>query len=361
MNPHLFILAGEPSGDLHGAALIEQLLKLRPNLQIHAVAGPRMREYPIHCVEQMENLKVMGFTDVLTSLPKIGRLFFKIRKHILQSSPKAVITTDYPGFNLRLQRSLSRQKYSGKQIHYICPTVWAWGKKRIDLMAEHLDLGLAILPFEPACFQHTSLPMQYVGHPLIKAVLEHKPNIHFREANNLAPTDKILALFPGSRAKEIERNLPLMLRIAERLKALDSTLRTVIAEPNSKPYDLMQNAHLALAKSGTVTLELALHKTPTVIQFAIKPIDVFLATKVFKINLPYYGLPNLIAQEEIFPELFGPNLTEEALLGHATTLWFDAEKRAAMQKSCAKLWDILGTEDASFRAAQAILDIAETD
>jgi lipid-A-disaccharide synthase len=228
-------------------------------------------------------------------------------------------------------------------------------------MAEHLDLGLAILPFEPACFQHTSLPMQYVGHPLTKAIPEHKPNPHFRESHNLSPTDKILALFPGSRAKEIERNLPLMLRTAERLKTLDPTLRPVIAEPNSKPYDLMQNAHLALAKSGTVTLELALHKTPTVIQFAIKPIDVLLATKVFKINLPYYGLPNLIAQEEIFPELFGPNLTEEALLAHATRLWFDAEKRASMQKSCAKLWDILGTEDASLRAAQAILDIVDTD
>jgi len=355
VNQNVFIIAGEPSGDLHGAALIEQLLKLSPKLQIYAVAGPRMREYPIHCVERMENLAVMGFVDVLTSLPKFARLFFALRRKILELSPKAVITIDYPGFNLRLQRSLSRQNYAGKQIHYICPTVWAWGKKRIDLMAEHLDLGLAILPFETAYFQHTSLPMQYVGHPLTKAVQEHQRNPHFRKSHNLSPSDKILALFPGSRAKEIERNLPLMLRTAERLKAQDPTLRTLIAEPNGKPYDLMQNAHLALAKSGTVTLELALHKTPTVIQFAIKPIDVFIATKVFKINLPYYGLPNLIAQEEIFPELFGPNLTEEALLSHATALWFDTERRGSMQKSCAKLWDILGTQNASLRAAQEIL------
>jgi lipid-A-disaccharide synthase len=359
MTCDLFILAGEPSGDLHGAALIKQLLHLNPALKIHAVAGPRMREYPIHSIEKMENLTVMGFIDIIAALPKIARTFFALRHKILELSPKAVITIDYPGFNLRLHRSLSRKKYPGKQIHYICPTVWAWGKKRIELMARNLDLGLAILPFEPACFAKTPLKMQYVGHPLTKAIANHKSNPLFRSKYGFLPSDKILALFPGSRQKEIEQNLPLMLKAASLLQTEDPSLRLAISGsqiPLNDTYDLMQNAHLALAKSGTVILELALHKTPTVVQYAIKPLDVFLATKVFKINLPYYSLANLILQEEAFPELFGPNLTDKSLQRVAKNLWFDEEKRTASKKSCEKLWGVLGSEDARLNAAHKILE-----
>lgn len=351
----LFLIAGEPSGDLHGAALIEKLLQLNPALQIHAVAGPHMRKHPIHCVERMENLAVMGFTDVIASLPKIARLFFSIRHKILETAPKAVITIDYPGFNLRMQRSLRSKGYAGKQIHYICPTVWAWGKKRIELMAKNLDLALTILPFEPACFVSTALPVEYVGHPLTQAIATYTHNPHFRASYGFAETDKILALFPGSRQKEIERNLPLMQKCADHLQKLDPNLRVAISQ-GSDTYDLMQNAHLALAKSGTVTLELALHKTPSIVQYAIKPIDVFLARKVFKINLPYYSLPNLILQQPIFPELFGPNLTEKELCRQAETLWFDERKRSASKSFCAELWDVLGPHEASFVSAKKILN-----
>jgi len=167
-NKRLFFFAGEPSGDVHGASLIEALLKKDPTLQIYAVAGPKMRTYPIHCIEEMERFKVMGFTDVVSSLPKLTSLFFSLRKTILQLAPTAVITIDYPGFCLRLQSALHRKKYPGKQIHYICPTVWAWGKARIQKMANTLDLGLCILPFEPSHFASTTLAMEYVGHPLTK-------------------------------------------------------------------------------------------------------------------------------------------------------------------------------------------------
>jgi lipid-A-disaccharide synthase len=353
----LFIIAGEPSGDLHGAALIGKLLQLNPNLRIHAVAGPHMRKYPIHCVENMEKLAVMGFTDVIAALPKIARLFFSLRKKIVQSKAKAVITIDYPGFNLRLQNSLRKQKIPSQQIHYICPTVWAWGKKRIKLMARTLDLGLCILPFEPACFTDTALKMEYVGHPLVSAISHHKPDPNFRTRYSLLPSNKILSLFAGSRQKEIDRNLPLMLEAAAELQKKDPSLRIINSHDVAREeiYDLMRNSHLALAKSGTVTLELALHKIPTIIQYAIKPFDVFLATKVFKIKLPYYGLPNVILQEEVFPELFGPKLTPSSLLELAKNLWFDEEKRALCQEGCDKLWSILQQRDASLEAAEQIL------
>jgi lipid-A-disaccharide synthase len=365
----LFLLAGESSGDLQGAKLIEELLRLDPTLKIAAVAGPRMRQFPIECIEPMENLQVMGFIDVIRALPKMVRLFYSLRRKILALNPKAFIGIDYPGLNLRLHRSLRKKGFQGEQIHYICPTVWAWGKKRIPLMAQNLDLLLTLLPFEPACFAHTSLPAHYVGHPLTASIAQFTPDPTFRSRYGLAPNDPICALFPGSRSQEIERNFPLQLATARRLnlpiavstanEARSAQLRQLAPDllliSSEDTYNLMHHASLALAKSGTVTLELALHKTPTVVTYAIKPLDLFLATRLFKINLPYYALPNLILQTQIFPELFGPNLTPAALYDHAARLAFDPEARAICRSRCEALIAHLGPSNASRAAAAHIL------
>lgn len=365
----LFLLAGEPSGDLQGAHLIEQLLKRNPQLKIAGVAGPRMRAFPIQCVEPMENLQVMGFIDVFLALPKLIRLFFSIRKKILHLNPQAFVGIDYPGFNLRMHASLKKKSFPGKLIHYICPTVWAWGKNRIPKMANTLDLLLTLLPFEPACFANTRLHAEYVGHPLTEVIRRFEPDPTFKSRFGLLSQEKILALFPGSREKEVQRNLPLMLATAEKLKKEDPTLRIVLCSPRlpaaaqnglkivpfTENYNLMRHCHLALAKSGTVVLELALHKTPTVVPYAIKPLDVFLATKIFNIHLPFYSIANLILQESVFPELFGPQLTENSLYTHSRELWFDEQKREICIGLCEKLWSVLGDQPASLIAADRIL------
>jgi len=256
-----------------------------------------------------------------------------------------------------MQERLRKSGYLGKQIHYICPTVWAWGKGRIPKMEKSLDLLLTLLPFEPSCFKHTSLRAEYVGHPLTEPIGNFQPDSSFRKRFGFGESDKILALFPGSRKAEVERNLPLMLRTAEKID--DPQLRVVVSQdlPSEENYNLMRNAHLALAKSGTVTLELALHKTPTVVQYAIKPFDVFLATKVFRIDLPHYSLPNLILQKEVFPELFGPRLTEEAHAQAAKELWFEEDKRRAVIAGCEELWNALGNRPASQTVAERILQV----
>lgn len=363
----LFIVAGEPSGDLQGSKIIEELFKIRPDLKIGAVAGPRMRSHPIETFFPMENLQVMGFIDVIFALPKIIRQFFAIRKKILELQPKAVICIDYPGFNIRLEQSLRKKGYRGKLIHYVCPTVWAWGKKTIPKMAKTLDLLIPLFPFEKKCFEHTSLPVKYFGHPLISAIRSFIPDPLFRRG-------KIFALFPGSRKTEIERNFHLQLKVARKLQELDSELQIAvsIAHPDLKEqirsfapnallippeqnYDLMHNAHLALAKSGTVTLELALHNIPTIVNFAIRPIDVFIAQKIFRIDLPFYCIVNIIGSKEIFPEFFGPNLTEQALFSAAKKLWFDESARKLCSQGCKEVKDLLGSADASSAAAQEIL------
>ncbi len=369
----IVLLAGEPSGDLQGAKLIEQLLSINPNLKIGAVAGPKMRAFPIECIEPMESLQVMGFLDVALALPKLTRLFFSLRDKILQRSPKVFVGIDYPGFNLRLHRSLKARGFSGKLIHYICPTVWAWGKKRIDLLAQNVDLLLTILPFEPACFAHTTLPVQYVGHPLTAPIASFIPDSTFRSRYNLAPNAPLCALFPGSRKHEIERNLPLQIKTAQKLglsiaisaASPERSLQIAAIAPNiaqipaEDTYNLMHNAHLAIAKSGTVTLELALHNVPTVVTYAIHPFDQFLATRIFRIQLPYYALPNLIARDLIFPELFGHHFTEKNLLDQSLRLLEDSCRSNCLKK-CLSLRSILGNTCASQNAAKAIFKILPT-
>lgn len=363
-NIDLFILAAEPSGDLQGTKLTEEIFKFCPDIRIGAVAGPLMRKLPINSLFEMENLQVMGFIDVFFSLPKIIYQFFKIRNTILKLNPKAVVCIDYPGFNLRLERSLRKKGYRGKLIHYICPTVWAWGKKRISLMEKNLDLLLTLFPFEKQCFPSSPLRVEYVGHPLVSAI----PHSSERR-------EHILALFPGSRNAEIERNLPLQLSAAEKIKALDPTIEIAISIssldkeaqirrliknfpcrliPPEKHYQLMQTALVAIATSGTVTLELALHETPTIVTYAIRPIDLFLAQKIFRINLPFYCIVNIIASKEIFPEFFGPNLTEEALYSATMELWFKPEKRGLSQEGCKELRHHLSETNASQKAARLI-------
>jgi len=187
----LFIVAGEASGDQLGEDLLQAL---KPSqLKIMGIGGPKMRAAGMETIFPMENLQVMGFIDVLFALPHLIRYFNKTVDAILKTRPKAVVTIDYPGFNLRLARTLRKKGFKGKICHYVCPSVWAWGKKRIGLMAKNLDLLLSILPFEQPLFAKTNLTVEYVGHPLVQKIsVQENPDL------------QLIAFFPGSRTKEIE-------------------------------------------------------------------------------------------------------------------------------------------------------------
>lgn len=317
MGKTLFFLAGEVSGDARGAELIEELLAADPSLHCTGIGGPKMRALPFTCLMPMEKLQVMGFLDVLAALPRLIILFHKIKRMILRADPDMVVFIDYPGLNLRLAQSLKKKKIRAKLVQYVCPTVWAWGKKRIPKMEQTLDLLLTLFPFEPAYFPN--LNAHYIGHPLLKKIPSRMP-------------DQSVVIFPGSRIKEIHRNLPLQIKALEELgipftiSCASPKLREHIAQyaadhPVDEDQDkLMQTASFAVATSGTITLELALASIPTVVTFAIRPLDVFLAQKVFKINLPHYCIVNIIGGKTIFPELFGPNLTLANLKDAIATL-----------------------------------------
>lgn len=359
-NPDLFIFAGETSGDLRGEELLTAIRTLFPKWRIVGVGGPKMRPLMDECWLPMEQFQVMGFIDVFLALPKIAKHFFFLRKKILLTNPKYSLFIDYPGFNLRLERSLKKRGYQGSLIHYICPSVWAWGKGRIPLMAASLDQLLTILPFEKECFAHTPLAVHYMGHPLVKKIAHYPHQIPAELAGK-----KVLSLFPGSRKKELHRNLPIQLRAAKRALELDPSLQLClsIANPAFAPYikelchsmqipilffpqeqcyNLMKASYLAIATSGTITLELALHQVPTIVTYGISPLDLFLAKYLFRISLPFYSLANIITNEEIFPELMGPHLTEEALFSKTALFLQRSDLYASCQKKCAHLTTLLG-------------------
>lgn len=316
-----YIVCGEISGDHRAAELVAALQKTHPNATFAGVAGPRLRALNVSSTIHMESFQVMGFIAVLASLPKLIRLFYRILREILKAKPSVVIFVDYPGLNLRLAKALRNRGYQGKIVQYVCPTVWAWGKKRIDLLEKNHDLLLALLPFEANYFPQKHLHVHYVGHPL--ANLQHTVK--------WTPPIKrpFLAVFPGSRIKEIEKNLPLQITAALEAKlpfvvslaqeSLRKPVERIVAgqAPIISPQhskDLIHTCTYAMATSGTICLELALAGVPTVCSYGLSRFDEWLALKVIGLNLPFYCLPNIIAQKEIFPELFGSKLTCDSLI-----------------------------------------------
>lgn len=334
----VFMVAGEVSGDILGGTILESLLKQRKDLDIAGIGGPQMRAHGLFPTIPMEELQVMGFIDVIKHLPRLIKIFRSTVQTILHLNPKVVVTIDYPGFNLRLAKSLRKKGYKGKICHVVCPSVWAWGKKRIQTLAQNDDLLLTLLPFEKKVFKNTSLRVEYIGHPLAQKV-------HYENA----PEENLVALFPGSRSHEIERNLPYFLRLIPRL---GPQLKFVVSLSQEKYRPLIrsmtdlpiltptQKPMLAIAKCGTIVLELALRGIPTVVTYKISPLDVALAKWVFRINLPFYSLPNLILNRPLFPELIGPELTDNNLF-EATTNLLDPKKLRACHLECQKIRELL--------------------
>ncbi len=394
MSCDLFVFAGEKSGDLHGEKLLQALYAKNPHLKIAGVGGPKMRSQGMNCILPMEEFQVMGFIDVFLALPKLIRQFYFIANQIQQLKPKTVLTIDYPGFNLRMVKHLRKKGFEGKLIHFICPSVWAWGKKRIPLMAETLDLLLSILPFEKELFAATALDVAYVGHPLIERLKHYSyktltlaplAKMHASRKSMILASigsldKKIIALFPGSRKQEIERNLPLYFDVCRDLIKKDPELQAavsvseerysplileimktqgwreeeVVFVPMDYSYELMKAAFVAIAKSGTVTLELALHRVPTVVTYGVSHLDKIIAYDILRIRLRFYCIVNIIAQKEVFAELIGPHFTPASLKEEVDAL-LDPSYRATVQHECDLLIRRLGDQETAAAAATEIL------
>lgn len=358
--------------------------KRLPKARMIGVGGPLMRAEGLDCLMPMEEFQIMGFVQVLRHLPQLWKKFGRIREAILSAKPAIVIGIDYPGWNIRMAQALKKRHFSGKLVQYISPTVWAWGKGRVQKMAKCLDLLLTILPFEQECYASTTLPVHYVGHPTLESIRRYKYDPNWKETAALPQVAQLIALFPGSRPEELKRNLAKQLEAAHLLKKEQPTrffaiscahadYQPVIHQaassfgllsgkdyclvPSQQSYDLMFHCDGALAKSGTVTLELALHQKPTVVTYEISKWNRFFAQYIFRINLPFYCIVNILAKNELFPEFIKQSFTGQDLAQKLQPLLKIGPKRSACIKGCQQLTAILGEKFASDEAAKAIEEL----
>lgn len=379
-----FLFAGEVSGDLHGSQLMAALKANDGNALFCGIGGPLMRAEGITGPLKMEDFQVMGFSDVLKALPRLWKAFYRVRDFILKTQPEITILIDYPGFNLRLAKSLRKQSYPGKIVQYICPTVWAHGKKRIQTMADTLDLLLTIFPFEEEYFSHTNLKVKYIGNPLVDNFHQWRYDKQWTSSIGLSSKAELVAIFPGSREAEIRRHIPLQLQAAMHLKqqlpqikfglsyaseALLPLLRSLVDKTSLKigqdlflvppqfRHELMHDCQTALAKSGTVALELALHKKPVLVLYALTQLNYYIAKYVLRLNLPHYCIVNILGKREIYPELIGKHLCAAAATEKLYEIHTDEIKRASIQQACAEIIDQLGHHGTHHAAAQAIQEL----
>lgn len=374
----IFISACEPSGDIHGSDLAGQLRREFPDALLDGIGGPRMRDV-MRPSFAMEDLAVMGFGDVARALPRLARAFLRIRRHLFHSPPALIVTIDYSAGHLRAMRHLKKRGLTSKWLHYIAPGTWLKSSERQRILETYADYLALIYPHEVRKWQRSPLPNGFVGNPVQRAIrtfVDSSPP----PAKSAHP---LIGLFPGSRSAEIERNLPLLLRVGEQLAAqLGGQLRISscqrpgtgariahrIAEiagdaasiaPPRETHQLMRECHAALAVSGTVCLELALLQIPFVAIYSLSLLDQLIAR--YCLNLPrrlkFYSLPNLLLDRGVYPEHFGHRLDEGALLQSAVAICRDETARARCRAAGAELDELLQSRASAGDLVRAIGDL----
>ena len=318
-----YLIAGEKSGDLHGANLIRALKKHDENATFRCFGGDEMEKAGATVVKHYAEMSFMGFVSVLLNLNKIRRFIRECEDDILQHQPHVIIFIDYAGFNLRVAEFV--KKYGFKTFYYISPKVWAWNTKRAWKIKRIVDRMFCIMTFEKEFYQQFDYEVDYIGNPLFDATQSFQPNPNFIQENQLS--DKpIIAILAGSRRQEVKYQLPLMLQMVDLfpdyqfvvagVTNLDQSQYALAVQANIKvvynqTYDLLYVATAALVTSGTATLETALFNVPQVVCYKGDFFSMVIAWLVIKIK--YVSLVNLSAGKEVVKELLQYDITKEAL------------------------------------------------
>lgn len=372
-DPTIFLSAGEPSGDLHGAALAAALRHRWPRARLIGLAGPRMQAAGVEPLVPFDRLAVMGFVEVARHLPFFVRLLARARRVIVDEGVDLVIPIDYPGFNLRLARRAA--SHGAPVLYYIAPQVWAWHRSRAASMAAVIDRLAVILPFEEPLFRQYGADVRFVGHPLLDRELAVVERAALCAPLGLDPGRRILALFPGSRAQEVERHLTPFVAAARRVVESRWHVQPVIARSTDVdaaayrdvPFpltddgqSLLAHAHAALVKSGTTTLEAALAGVPMVIAYRAHPVTFWLARRLVEVD--HVGLANLVAGRRVAPELLQDDVTAPALAAALLPLIDEGPARQAALDGVGTVRESLrlaGPETAADRVAGLAAELLE--
>ncbi|HSI37857.1 MAG TPA: lipid-A-disaccharide synthase [Methylotenera sp.] len=368
------IVAGEASGDLLGSHLIQALKKKCPEIEFVGIAGPKMMGEGAQSLFPMERLSVRGYVEVIKHLFGLLRLRKQLLAHFLNNPPDLFIGIDAPDFNFWLEKKLKNKGI--KTIHYVSPSIWAWRKGRIKGIKRAVSHVLALFPFEPTIYQQADIPVTYVGHPLAD-ILPIDPDIAAaREGLKLKSTALVIAMLPGSRQSEVQQHADLFVQTAKLIYATHPNAQFLVPlitretrqifelaifhEPESLPiqilfghaHDAMEAADVVIVASGTATLEAALLKKPMVITYRMPKLS-WQLLKRMRLQ-PYVGLPNILAEKFVVPELLQDDSTPEKLADAALKLIGDPSYMEEIKAEFTKIHHSLRQNTAE-KAALAIL------
>ena len=365
-----FILAGEASGDLHGANLVAALKRQQPQAEVYGWGGEKMQASGAILLKHYKELAFMGFWEVVMNLRAIAKNLQTCKKQIRELQPHCVVLIDYPGFNLRIAKfalGLGVPVY-----YYISPKVWAWKSGRIEQIRQFVRRLYVIFPFEVAFYQQHNLAVTYVGNPLNDAIAQHKTNANFAQEHNLNPHKKTIAMLPGSRLQEINKILPTMLRACAML-GVENHNFVVAHAPNiptqvyeaiyktedflpiftTNTYQLLENSQAAMVTSGTATLETALFGVPQVVCYKANKISIAIGRLLVKIK--YMSLVNIIAQKSVVAELLQEDCSPEKLTAEMLKIMENEATKSQILADYAQIKADLGNENTSEKTANEII------
>ncbi len=375
----IFLVAGEPSGDVLGARLMRALKEeTGGRVRFAGVGGPRMAAEGLDSLFPMSDLTVMGLAEVLPRLPRLIRRIRQTARTAREMRPAAVVTIDAPDFSFRVAKRL---KGAGiPLVHYVAPTVWAWRPGRARKIARILDHLLVLLPFEPPYFEREGLSCDFVGHPVIESGADKGDGEAFRRSHGIDPEAPVVCVLPGSRHSETSRLLPVFSETLRRLAETNPAVQVVVpAAPSvagevaaaaaawpfpalvildeAEKYAAFAAADAALAASGTVSLELALAGTPTVIAYRLSPLTAWIGRRLIRVR--FVSLANIVLDREVVPEFLQERCRPDLLAPALGGLLNDPEVRQRQIDGAREAVAQLGGDGPlpSRRAARAVLSV----
>jgi len=375
LSRRIMIVAGEASGDIYGAELARETIKLDPDIHFFGIGGARMREAGVETLVDSSEMAVVGLVEVLKHFDVISAAFLKLKKILLNERPDLLILIDYPGFNLRLAKIA--KKAGVKVLYYISPQIWAWRQGRVKKIARLVDHMAVILPFEAPFYERASVPVSFVGHPMTDLVNVNMDKAEAAASFKLNPAHRVVGLFPGSRRNEIERLLPVIVASAVELKQrfpevqfvlpLASTLDSDTITPlltaagldvtitRDRIHDLIRACDAVISVSGTVTLEIALVGTPMVIIYKLSPLTYQLAKRLVKV--PNIGLCNIVAGETVVKELIQDEASSKNISAEIGDILTNAGYECAIRNKLAEIRSRLGRGGASKNVAELTIKL----
>jgi lipid-A-disaccharide synthase len=374
-NKTVMIIAGEASGDMHGANLVREILKINPDINFYGIGGNKLKAEGVELLANASDMAVVGLTEVVSKLGNILKIMNMMKKSLDERRPDLVILIDYPDFNLPLAKAASKKGI--KVFYYISPQVWAWRKGRIGQIKKTVNRMAVVLPFEVEMYGRDGFKADYVGHPLLDMVKLNYSKQESRIKFGLAEDKVTIAILPGSRLSEVRKLMPELMRASGILNQKMPDLQFVLPLADTleeksvtniisgfdvkvkivsgHTYDVISCADLALVASGTATLETGLLEVPMIIVYKISLLS-YLIGRLF-VNVKNIGLVNIVAGKTIVPELIQSDASGENIAREALAILLNSERKQEIVKELAKIRAKLGEPGAAIRTAQIACDM----